>query len=177
MGLIIVTNPELGWDCVVAVYNDTEISKKELENLYDTNIYVLTSISLTSLSKNINIEKNDEIIEEIITSNIDFINIELIIDNLKIVSDSDSLLHSNEGMMLNKKDFHILGNIFNKLVIDKNIDLNGGHFCIVTVPAGRYTTYEFSYLGFTGFSSKDIFLEKLLYEIDEHLNLLNIKLH
>ena len=169
MGLIVVTNPELGWDCVVAVYDDSEVSEKELKNSYNTDVYVLTSIGLTSFTpKDIDY---DEIEEIIATESKSENNIELIIDNLEIVSDHNSLLQSNEGMKLSKIDIHILGNILTKFASDKNIELKG-NFCVVTVPAGRYTSYDFSYLGFKGSGLNVTFF----YEMDDHLKSLGIDL-
>lgn len=34
MRVIVVTHVELGWDCVVAVYNANDISREELEEHY-----------------------------------------------------------------------------------------------------------------------------------------------
>lgn len=46
MNLIIVTNPELGWDCVVAVYDANETSEEDLKKLYsDEYVFHHTSIS------------------------------------------------------------------------------------------------------------------------------------
>lgn len=34
MNLIIVTNPELGWDCVMAVYDASKISEDDVKKLH-----------------------------------------------------------------------------------------------------------------------------------------------
>lgn len=37
----VVTNPELGWDCVVGVFEEEEVSKEELEEVFSAEQYVI----------------------------------------------------------------------------------------------------------------------------------------
>lgn len=37
----IVTNPELGWDCIVAVFKTDDISKESLEQVFPKDEYVI----------------------------------------------------------------------------------------------------------------------------------------
>lgn len=40
--VFIVTDPELGWDCVCAVYDGSRVTHEELRKKYPANQYTLT---------------------------------------------------------------------------------------------------------------------------------------
>ena len=37
----VVTNPERGWDCVIAVFNADSVSKQHLEEVFSSDQYVI----------------------------------------------------------------------------------------------------------------------------------------
>lgn len=37
----VVTKPDLGWDCIVAVFKTDDVSKESLEELFNSNEYVI----------------------------------------------------------------------------------------------------------------------------------------
>lgn len=37
----VVTNPELGWDCVIGVFKCDDVSKEHLEQVFPVNEYVI----------------------------------------------------------------------------------------------------------------------------------------
>ena len=41
MKIYIVTSPDLGWDCVVGVFDSTKVSKLELMTLFPDSRYVI----------------------------------------------------------------------------------------------------------------------------------------
>lgn len=176
MGLIVVTNPELGWDCVVAVYDDSEVSETELGDMYDTDVYVLSSMGISKFNKP-KLEYTP-IKEIIVTSSKDQNNIECVIDSLEIDNDYKSLLQSREGMKLKSVDVHILGNIADKFIIENNINMNGGYFCVVTVPETKLSN-GYSYLGLGGIEDRKLrndTYDSFYEELDNHLNELGISL-
>ena len=47
MNLLVVTSTELGWDCVCAVYPNTEENLKKIQLAYPGHTYVTTEIGLS----------------------------------------------------------------------------------------------------------------------------------
>lgn len=51
MSLLVITSTELGWDCVCAVYPNTEENWKKVQLAYTGPTYVTTEISLSDTNE------------------------------------------------------------------------------------------------------------------------------
>jgi hypothetical protein len=174
MNLIIVTNPELGWDCVMAVYDASKISEDDVKKLHSKECVThYTGITKAPKKKKKKTKPNTDdikVIEEFEYTG----SFEIVIDHLELESDRDSLLPAKCGHHLKPKDFQILGKITNKFLQDNNIDLQGGEICVINNNGEKY-----SYLGLAGISDRrkrmDV-LDTFQNELDEHLRELGIEL-
>ncbi len=171
MKLIVVTNPELGWDCVVAVYDASKISEDDVKELHsDECVIHYTGITkVPKKPKKSKTEAENKIKEiEVFKYTPE---IECDIDHLELECDSNSLLPTMCGKHLKPKDYHILGAIANKFISDNNIDLKGCEICVVLA---NYDSV-YSYLGLVGPNRRDV-LETFENELHEHLVELGIEL-
>jgi hypothetical protein len=174
MNLIVVTNPELGWDCVMAVYDASKISEDDVKKLYSEEC-VTHYTGITKAPKKKKVKSNDsdiKVLEVFEYSD----SIGCVIDHLELEADANSLLPAKCGHHLKPKDFQILGKITNKFLQDNNIDLQGGEICVVIA---NYDDSKYSYLGLVGISdpkkTMDV-LNTFQNELDEHLRELGIEL-
>lgn len=126
-GVYVVTNPELGWDCVVAVYDASTCTEEEVEFMYD-DAYVISYEPFSEVEKPKEVDQTQ--IREIEN---DLANSLLlcVVDNLDIEYDSLNLLYSKEGKSLQRQDQHILGQIFKEFLKERNISDQGGEIVVV----------------------------------------------
>ena len=110
MNLIIVTNPELGWDCVMAVYDASKISEDDVKKLYSEECVThYTGITKAPKKKKVKLNTGDIKVLE------DCDSIGCIIDSPVLEADTTALFSTKCGHHLNPKDFQILGKIVNLL--------------------------------------------------------------
>jgi hypothetical protein len=175
MNLIIVTNPELGWDCVMAVYDASKISEEDVQKMYSEEC-VTHYTGITKVPKKKKVKSypatDIKVVEVFEYSN----SIECVIDHLELEADANSLLPAKCGHHLKPEDYQILGKITNKFLQDNNIDLQGAEICVVKA---NYDNSKYSYLGLSGISDPrkqmDV-LNTFQNELDEHLRELGIEL-
>lgn len=169
MNLIIVTNPELGWDCVVEVYDASKISEDDVKKLHSEECVThYTGITKVPKKKKKTKPNTDDIkVLDMLEYSSD---IGCIIDCLVLESDVNSLLSAKCGQHLKPEDFQILGKITNKFLQDNNIDLQGGEICVVNNISEKY-----SFLGLVGISDEDKQWEIIdTFETKLHTHLLEL---
>lgn len=137
-GVYVVTNPELGWDCVVSVFDASTCTEEEVRYMYDED-YVISYTSFREIERPPVLEQTS-IIE--ITEKNDYYDptMECIIDNLEIVSDNQKLLYSKPGSTMRNEDCHILAKIFLDWLEENGYPNYGGEVVVVK-------TEKYSYVG------------------------------
>lgn len=127
-GVYVVTNPELGWDCVVAVYDASTCTEEDLEFMYDVDDYVISYKPFSEVEKPKEVDQTQ--IREI-ESDLKNPLLLCIVDTLEIIEDYKDILMSRVGKQLKKEDQHILGKIFKEFLKERNISDQGGEIVVV----------------------------------------------
>lgn len=159
-GVYVVTNPELGWDCVVAVYDASTCTEEDLEFMYDDD-YVISYEPFSEVEKPKQVDQSE--IREIEN---DLANSLLlcVVDNLDIIEDYKDILMSRVGHELKKEDQHILGKIFKEFLKEKNIDDQGGEIVVV-----NDSKYSFLGMLFPNELALEFFDKTAWWEFDDYL--------
>lgn len=146
MELTVVTNTELGWDCVVAVYENA--SEKDLKYMYPSDEYVFTSTSISEIEKPPVVDQ--EFVREVEEGDDEYDrSMECIIDNLEITYDNQNILYSKVGANINTQDCHILAKMFVEWLRENEYPTYGGEVVVV-----KCTNY--SYVGMKFPTEKDL---------------------
>ena len=158
-GVYVVTLPELGWDCVVSIFDASTCTEEEVKFMYGED-YVISYKTFQE------VERPKEVDESQIREIEDKYDTLLlcIIDVLEIEYDSLNLLYSKEGKKLQKPDQHILGQLFKNFLKEKDISDQGGEIVVVNNP-------KYSYLGmlFPNELSIDLFDKSTWWEFKDYL--------
>lgn len=145
MSLIVVTNTELGWDCVVGVYENA--TDEDLKYMFPGSEYVFHHETISQVEKPPVVDQST--IREVTEPKDRDRTIECVIDNLVIDSDNQKILSSKVGSQINTADCHILANIFLEWLKENNHPNYGGE--VVVVKCEKY-----SYVGMKFPSEKEI---------------------